>query len=153
MKRVFPCVFVLLLVASAAHAQLTTGNIIGVVKDESGGALPGVTATMTSPALPGGPAVVTTGASGDYRFTALPPGTYTLTLALPGFATYQEQELRLTANTTLERNVMLKVSTVQETVTVSGESPMVDVRQVEVTHTVTQELIENVQNQRYSVQE
>src|SRR5262247_120877 len=72
MKRVFPCVFVLLLVASAARAQLTTGNIIGVVKDESGGALPGVTATMTSPALPGGPAVVTTGASGDYRFTALP---------------------------------------------------------------------------------
>lgn len=153
MKRVLLCVVVMLSVATAAHAQLTTGNIIGVVKDESGGALPGVTATMTSPALPGGPEVVTTSTAGEYRFTTLPPGTYTLTLALPGFATYQEQELRLTANSTLERNVTMTVSAVQETVTVSGESPMVDVRQVEVTHTVTQELIENVQNQRYSVQE
>ena len=83
----------------------------------------------------------------------LNPGVYTLRIVLPGFQIYQEEQLRITTGATLERNVTLKVSAIEETVTVSGESPMVDVRQVEVTHTVTKELIENVQNQRYSVQE
>lgn len=154
MKRVIPVVVGgLLLLASAADAQILTGNVIGAVKDESGAALPGVTATATSPALPGGPVSVVTNDMGEYRLIRLNPGVYTLRIVLPGFQTYQEEELRVTTGATLERNVTLKVSSIEETVTVSGESPMVDVRQVEVTHTVTKELIENVQNQRYSVQE
>ncbi len=143
----------LLAMATVVHAQTLTGSLTGVIKDESGAALPGVTATATSPSMPGGPAVATTANTGEYRLTGLPPGTYTLTLAIPGFATYQEEGLRVNVGGTLERNVTLKVSALQETVTVNGESPMVDTRQSAVEHTVTNEFIENVQNQRYSVQE
>ncbi len=153
MIRVISLSIAFLLIALVASAQVTTGSIIGIAKDESGGALPGVTATVASPALPGGIVTLSTGPAGDYRFVALPPGVYSLTLALQGFATYQEQELRVTANSTLERNVTMKVSALQETVTVTGESPMVDVRQVAVAHTVDKELVENIPNQRYSVQE
>jgi carboxypeptidase family protein/TonB-dependent receptor-like protein len=155
MKLVIPTVVagILMMAAAAADAQILTGTVIGAVKDESGAALPGVTATATSPALPGGPVIVVTNDMGEYRLIRLNPGVYTVRISLPGFQIYQEEELRVTAGATLERNVTLKVSAVEETVTVSGESPMVDVRQVEVTHTVTKELIENVQNQRYSVQE
>src|SRR5262245_26344556 len=143
----------LLTIPAAGLAQVVTGTIIGTVKDESQAALPGVTATVTSPALPGGPLTVTTGGAGDYRFVTLPPGLYRLTLMLPGFATYEELDLRVTLGGTLERNVTLKVSSLQETVTVVGESPMVDTREVAVTHTVPQEFVENVQHQRYSIQE
>ncbi len=145
--------FALVLIVTRASGQVLTGTIIGTVMDESQSSLPGVTATLTSPALPGGPVTAVTSETGEYRFVALAPGIYTLAVSLPGFATYQEEGLRVTAAGTLERNITLKVSTINETVTVSGESPMVDVRQVAVSHTVSTELVENLQNQRYSVQE
>src|SRR5947207_8188466 len=95
MKRVVPqLVIAILLIACAASAQVVTGTIIGAVKDPSQAALPGVTATITSPSLPGGPMSTVTGSTGEYRFAAVPPGVYALTLSLQGFATYQEQGLR-----------------------------------------------------------
>src|SRR5687767_12630509 len=97
---------------SPLNAQTVTGTIIGTVTDESKALLPGVTATLTSPALPGGPATTVTDEQGRYRFSGLLPGTYALTLTLSGFATYEEGDLRLITGSTIERNPMLKVATV-----------------------------------------
>jgi TonB-dependent receptor-like protein/carboxypeptidase family protein len=132
----------LYLVGSAA-AQIVTGTILGAVTDESKAVLPGVTATITSPVLPGGPQTIATDTKGGYRFPGLAPGTYTLTLTLQGFGTYSE-ELRVVTGATVERNVALKVGTVSESITVKGESPMVDTRSAAVASTTTREVIENL---------
>src|SRR5437867_536338 len=107
----------------AAYAQIVTGTILGAVTDESKAVLPGVTATITSPVLPGGPQTQATDSNGGYRFAGLPPGIYKLTLTLEGFGTYSE-ELRVVTGTTVERNVALKLGAVAESITVTGESPM-----------------------------
>src|SRR5262245_27526691 len=128
----------------AAHAQIVTGTILGTVTDSSKAVLPGVTATIASPALPGGPQTTTTDANGTYRFRGLAPGTYTLTLSLEGFGTYTEEELRVVTGGTIERNVSLTVGALSESITVSGQSPMVDTRSAAVTSTTTREVIENL---------
>jgi hypothetical protein len=93
-----------------AEAQLSTGSLIGTVRDESGSVLPGVTVTLTSPAMPGGPATAVTNTQGEYRFTRLEPGVYALSLALSGFGTYRESDLRVAVGGTTERVVTLKVA-------------------------------------------
>ena len=132
-----------LTLSGSASAQIVTGTVLGTVTDQSRAVLPGVTATITSPALPQGPQTVATDANGTYRFSGLAPGTYTLTLTLEGFGTYTE-ELRVVTGTTIERNVSLKVGTLAESITVSGESPMVDTRSAAVASTTTREVIENL---------
>jgi hypothetical protein len=133
-----------LLSALPTTAQVLTGSIIGTVTDESRSVLPGVSATLQSSALQGRPREGVTDEQGRYRFTNLPPGTYTLTLTLSGFATYQEEDLRVITGGTVERNLILTVAAVAETITVSGQSPMVDTRNVGVTVTTTREVIENI---------
>src|SRR5687767_5600092 len=130
--------------APSLTAQILTGTIIGTVTDESRAVLPGATATLTSPALPGGPATTVSDEQGRYRFSGLLPGTYALTITLSGFSTYEEADLRVLTGGTIERNPVLKVATVAETITVSGQSPMVDTRTVGVTATTTKEVIENI---------
>jgi hypothetical protein len=142
-----------LLLGNAVQAQVLTGTIMGRVTDEQGGILPGVTATITSPALPAGPQTVVTDERGEYRFPGLAPGTYALTLTLSGFSTYQEPDLRAVASGTLERNVALKLARVAETITVSGQSPMVDPRQVGVTALIPEEVVKNVPIQHYAMQD
>ena len=137
-------VTIVTLSAFAVHAQVPTGSIIGAITDESRGVLPGVTATITSDALPGGPQTGVSDAQGRYRFAGLTPGTYTLTLVLPGFANYEEQDLRVVTGGTIERNVSLALASVAETVTVTGESPVVDTRNSGVTSLSTQEAIESL---------
>lgn len=136
-----------------AHAQVLTGMIFGSVKDESAAVLAGVTATITSPALPGGPQVAVTNAKGEYRFPDVPPGIYQLTLQLSGFNTYEEQGLRVTTGGTVERNVTVKVAAVSETVTVSGQGPVVDTRQTGVAIGIPNEKIESVPFEHYSLQD
>jgi hypothetical protein len=136
-------VCVTLQLAATAHAQLVTGTIIGTVTDESGAVLPGVTATIESPALPGGPQSVVTDGQGRYRFAGLPPGSYRLRLVLSGFSEYAE-ELRVTAGAAVERNVPMKVATLAETVTVEGQSPVVDTRNASMSATATLEVLENL---------
>lgn len=141
-----------LLCTLSVEAQVSTGNIIGVVRDESGAVLPGVTATLTSPAMPGGPATDTTNAQGEYRFTGLAPGTYALTASLTGFSTYQEADLRVLVGGTTERNVALKVAALAENITVSGESPVVDTRKAGITNNLASEQLEVAAFERYGVQ-
>jgi hypothetical protein len=80
-----------------------TGALVGTVKDEHGVVLPGALVRVTSPALIGGPATMTTNERGQLRFPILPPGTYALDIELAGFATYHEADLRIGVGGTLER--------------------------------------------------
>src|SRR5262245_26741696 len=126
MKRVVAFFFVLLFTLGATvGAQVLTGNIIGTVKDESGAVLPGVTVTIGSPALRGGPMTTVTNDKGEYRFRQLDPGSYSLTITLSGFNSFQQANLEVSVSSTIERDVVLKVGAIAETVTVTGGTPIV----------------------------
>jgi hypothetical protein len=124
----FALLFTLILTvfASAAVAQQVAGDINGRVSDTSGAVIPGVNVTLKSPAIQGEQAAVTDEA-GNYRFILLPPGTYSIIFALPGFKTYIRQEVIVSVGKTTTINAPLEVATQAETVTVTGESPIVDV--------------------------
>src|SRR6266496_3702825 len=104
------------LLASSAFAQgggaSTTGSINGKVADTSGGVLPGVTVSATSPSLMGVQTSVTD-SGGNYRFPALPPGTYTLSYELPGFTTLKRENIILSMGFTATVNVELAVASLQ----------------------------------------
>src|SRR5438105_10416256 len=100
----------------------------GVVKDSTGAVLPGVTVEASSPALIEKVRSVTTDANGAYKIENLRPGIYTLTFTLPGFSNVKKDGIELASNFTATINADLKVGAVEETVTVSGESPVVDVQ-------------------------
>ena len=113
---------VCLLLPRIASGQGLTGTLIGTVKDEQGGILPGALATIESPALIGGPASVAANDSGQIRFQALPPGRYRLDVALPGFANHREENVTIGAGATIERVIVLAIGGVTETVDVTGGS-------------------------------
>ncbi len=137
-------------VSGAASAQVTTGTLLGTVRDESGAVLPGAVVSITSPALIGGPRESVTSEAGIYRFPSLSPGLYNLSISLPGFATYNEEGLRVVVGGTLERNVALSVAGVQETVTVTGESPVVDTKATDISTNYTREWVENAPIRRFT---
>jgi hypothetical protein len=103
----------------------STGAINGKVVDTSSAVLPGVTVTAASASLMGVQTSVTN-ETGTYRFPALPPGAYTLTYELPGFNTLKRENIVLTLGFTATVNVELAVASLQESVTVTGESPVID---------------------------
>src|SRR5262245_21962668 len=110
---------------AAAHAQ---SAFAGVVKDTTGAVLPGVTVEASSPALIEKVRSVTTDANGAYKIENLRPGIYSITFNLTGFSTVKKEGIELASNFTATINADLKVGAVEETVTVSGESPVVDVQ-------------------------
>ena len=104
----------------------TTGGLRGTVKDSQGGLLPGVTITATSPeAL--APAVAVTAADGTYRLINLPPATYTMTAELSGFALFKREGVLLRAGATFLVDITMQIGALEETITVAGESPMIEV--------------------------
>jgi hypothetical protein len=117
-----------LLVGTTAYAQQQTGEIFGRLTDKSGAVLPGATVTVAGPALIQ-PRVATTSETGSYRVPELPIGAYSVTFELPGFRTVVMQDIRITIGFRAQVNSELELSTVQETVTVTGESPLVDTRE------------------------
>lgn len=137
---------VLALTSSWAFAQ-TTGSINGTVADNTGAVLPGVTVTAESPAMLGVQTAVTD-ASGDYRFPSLPPGTYKLKYELPGFATIVREGVIIQIGFTATVSVKMNVATVEETVTVTGESPVVDVQNTAVKNAFNAEMLKNIPNAR-----
>ena len=128
MVRVCALVLSVLLASSAASAQVssTTGSINGKVTDNTGGVLPGVTVTASSPSMQGTRTDVTNEA-GEYRFPAVAPGVYKLVYELAGFGTVNREGVQVGLGFTATVNTEMGVATLQETVTVSGESPVVDV--------------------------
>ena len=134
----------------AVRAQVTTGNIIGTVHDESGALLPGVAVRVVSPGLPAQSTV--TNERGEYRFTGLQPGMYTLTVEFPGFSKYEETDLRVLASGTIERIVTLKVASVAAEITVSGQAPVIDVRSAGIQNSIPSVQLEAAASERYGVQ-
>jgi hypothetical protein len=111
---------------AAQTVGATTGTINGKVVDASDALLPGVTVTISAPQMQGTQTAVTN-EEGNYRFPGIPPGTYRVQYELPGFATVVREGIRVTLGFTAMLNVTMQVSSLQETVTVTGDSPVVDV--------------------------
>src|SRR4029453_681058 len=105
---------------AAAYAQ---GSIVGLVKDASGAGLPGVTVEAASPALIEKVVADVTSGTGQYRIQTLRPGTYTVTFTLPGFSTVKREGIELTGAFVATVNADLRVGSIAETITVSGETP------------------------------
>jgi hypothetical protein len=132
----------LLLTASTASAQGSNGAIAGVVKDASGAILPGVTIEAASPALIEKVRSSVSDGQGLYRIVDLRPGTYIVTFTLPGFSTLKREGLELTAGFTATVNADLKVGELAETITVSGETPVVDLQNVRQQTTLSRATLE-----------
>src|SRR6185503_8294772 len=115
---------VVMLLPALAFAQ---GSITGVVRDSSGAVLPGVTVEAASPALIEKVRTVVSDSSGQYQIVDLRPGTYALTLTLSGFNTFRREGIELTGNFTATVNAEMRVGALEETITVTAESPVVDV--------------------------
>jgi len=122
-----------LLLPALSSAQLTgSAGIAGVVRDTSNAVLPGVTVEASSPALIEKSRTVVTDDRGQYKIVGLISGTYTVTFTLEGFTTIQREGIELTANFTATVNAEMQVGGIQETVVVSGQSPVVDVQSTSV---------------------
>jgi hypothetical protein len=153
MSRVkFVVVGVILALASATGAwaqtvSSTTGAINGKAADETGAALPGVTVTVVSESMQGTRTTVT-GADGSYRVPAVPPGTYKLTFELGGFGTIVREGVIVGLGFTATINADMKVASLQETVTVSGQSPVVDVTSTTSATTFAEEKLAALPNAR-----
>src|SRR5713101_3484051 len=118
-------VMVSLLVApTVAYAQ---ASIVGAVKDATGAVLPGVTVEASSPALIEKTRTVVTNSTGQYAIEDLRPGTYTLTFTLTGFSIVKREGIEMTGRFIATVNADMKIGGVAETITVSGETPVVDV--------------------------
>src|SRR5688572_12976376 len=114
-----------LVVPSVSFAQAT---LAGTVADASGAVLPGVTVEITSPALIEKVRSAVTDGSGQYRITELRPGTYDMTFSLPGFNTVRREAVAVSGIAVITINADMRVGGVQETITVTGETPIVDIQ-------------------------
>lgn len=131
-----------------ALAQELTGSIFGTVTDATGGRLPGVSVTLSSPQMISGDEVRATGVQGTYRFPVLPPGTYTLTFELAGFQTLKREDIILLAGLSLPVDAKLHIAQVEETVTVTGESPIIDTRTSALVNTASSDTLEYIPTER-----
>ncbi len=139
----FVVVALLVLAAPAAFAQTAATRFTGTVRDDQGGALPGVVITAASPALLG-VQTVTSESNGTYQFPALPAGTYTLRFELQGFQTIVRDRLALAIGQTLTVDAALPIASLAETVIVKAESPIVDKQSTSVGNVLTVEKLTGV---------
>jgi hypothetical protein len=129
----------MVLVADAAYAQ---GSIVGIVRDTSGAVLPGVTVEAASPALIEKVRSVVTDGTGQYQIVSLVPGTYTVTYTLPGFNTVRRDGIEIAGSFTAKVDAEMRVGAVEETITVTGEAPVVDVQSPRQQRVVGREVID-----------
>ncbi|HEY9464822.1 MAG TPA: TonB-dependent receptor, partial [Vicinamibacterales bacterium] len=130
MRRVL-CVAValagILLLPKSVHAQAT---IAGVIRDASAAVLPGVTVEASSPALIEKNRTVVSDGTGQYRITDLPPGTYSVTFSLTGFSTVKREDVAVSGSGVMTINADMRVGALEETLTVTGQAPIVDTQSV-----------------------
>jgi hypothetical protein len=140
--RVLGLLLAVTLVPAPGFAQgIGAASIVGVVKDASGAVLPGVTVEASSPVLIEKVRTTVTDSEGRYQIAELRPGAYSVVFSLPGFATYKREGLTLPANFVATINADLKVGELSETITVSGQSPLVDTRSVSKAQVISQETL------------
>ena len=142
--------FVLLLAASillpgVAFAQ---GTLTGTVRDESGAVLPGVTVEASSPALIEKVRSGVTDGAGQYRITTLNPGTYSLTFRLTGFNVVKRDGIELSGTATVTIPVEMHVGALEETITVSGETPVVDIQSTARETVLKADVVESIPGSR-----
>ena len=138
----FLALAVLIFSAPGAFAQGQTGSIAGIVRDSSGAVLPGVTVEASSPALIEKARSVVTDGQGRYQLVDLRPGTYSVAFTLQGFSTVKREGIELTSGFTANVNADLRVGTIEETVTVTGESPIVDTQSTTKLATASREVMD-----------
>jgi outer membrane receptor protein involved in Fe transport len=133
-----------------AGAQTSTGGLRGFVKDDTGGVLVGVTVEASSPARIGRPALEVTDTQGLYTFQNLPIGEYALTFSLQGFTTVRRESVRVEVGRTIQVDVSLDVGSLEQAVTVTGESPVVDTANAGFSTNFNRALLDNVPTARQS---
>src|SRR5712672_405810 len=138
----------LVLAPASVYAQ---ASVVGVVKDTSGAVLPGVTVEVSSPALIEKTRSTVTDGSGLYQITQLTPGAYTVTFTLTGFSTYKRDGIELSGSFVATINADMKVGSVAETITVTGETPLVDVQSAAVQKVVTKEIVDAIPTGRLGI--
>ena len=143
-RRILIATLAVVLSAPLAHAQVQTGSITGMVTDASGAILPGVSITLTGERLIGGPQTQVTDTSGTYRFDRLVPGSYNVKFELQGFRTVDRPNVIINASFVATINGKMEVGQVSETITVTGESPTVDVRSNVQQTVMNQEILEGI---------
>jgi hypothetical protein len=131
-------------VTAAIAQSVSSGTIEGTVKDESNAVLPGVTVTVTSPQLQVGQLVQVSDSAGSYKFVDLPAGTYRLKAELTGFSSAIREDLRLTVGFNARIDLTLKLGAMEESVTVSGQSPVVDVSSTTASVAFTKEVLDSI---------
>jgi carboxypeptidase family protein len=143
MNKRFVLALGLLLLAAVpgAFAQVSGGNIYGTVTDESGAVLPGANITISGTTL--GARTTTSGTAGDFRFLNLDPGTYKLSVNLAGFGTVN-RDVIVNTGTNANISFALKLATVEETVTITAETPVVDTKKMGTSTTLTKEELAQV---------
>ena len=137
-----------LFLPAVAWAQSESGSVTGVVRDTSGAVLPGVTVEAASPVLIEKVRAVVTDSQGLYRLVDLRPGAYTVTFTLTGFRTFRREGVELTAGFNATVNADMQVGTVEETITVTGEAPLVDVQNVTQQTTISREALDSLPTSR-----
>jgi hypothetical protein len=131
--------------ANFASAQVQGGSISGVIRDDQGGVLPGVTILLEG----GGPSrTFVTDTDGQYRFLNVPPGTYRVTASLQGFSTFVREGVVVAVGQNVQLPLVLGLASVQESVTVTGESPVIDTRAMGTATNFTQDELSRVPNSR-----
>jgi hypothetical protein len=132
------------LTAMQALAFAQTSSIAGVVRDTSGAVMPGVTVEASSPALIEKTRTAVTDADGQYKIIDLNPGVYTVTFTLEGFSTVRREGVELTGDFTAAINAELRVGTLAETITVTGQSPLIDTQSVQQRKSLTSGMIDAI---------
>jgi len=148
MQRTTSCcvlLWLVMLLPAALWAQSSEGGTLaGVVRDSSGAVMPGVSVEAASPALIERARSVVTDEQGLYRIVNLRPGTYTVTFTLPGFATFKREGIELTTSFTATVNAEMNAGALEETVTVLGEAPVVDIQNVRQQTTIARDTLDAI---------
>ena len=139
-----PALVVVVGFALAPTTALGQSVVSGQVTDNTGGVLPGVTVEAASPALIGGSRLAVSDGQGRYAIIDLEPGLYAVTFRLPGFSTVVREGIDLPSNFTATVDVELEVGALEETITVSGESPIVDVQQAQRMEVLNRDVLDSI---------